>query len=165
MGRLSLVKFKSGTRDQLDDTPITEGTVYFVPDSNNGNGDIAYDLEGYRSWVTSPKVLTMAELDDSVPTLGELIVVTDGWRVIDEDTQEEEVTPCLKIGDGVTNLISLPFLSAYYRVDSRVLEQQLTVLEERFEEHIEDENIHHTKNAEVTPDGDQFILQILNYDL
>lgn len=159
MGKLSLVKFKSGTRDQLDDTPITEGTVYFVPDSNNGNGDIAYDLGGSRTWVPSPKIITYSMMDDSIPLLGELIVVTDGWRVINEDTQEEETSPCLKIGDGTRTLEDLPFLSAYYQIDSRILESRI----ENLESHIQDTDIHHTTNAELLPDGNQWILHIINY--
>ncbi len=165
MGRtLSLVKFITGTRSQLDAENISDGNVYFLPDANDGLGDIAFDLDGQRSWVTSSKIMQVQDLDTSIPKLGELIVVTDGLRTIDTETGVTTVLPGLKIGDGITTLDGLPYLNEGYRVNADILTEQYEKIEAKLDNHIEDTSIHHTKNAQVVASGDQFVLQILNYD-
>ena len=162
---MSLVKFYAGDEQDLLNRPVVNGNVYFLSDANDGLGNIAYDLDNTRSWVTSSKILTVSELDNSVPRLGALIVVTDGLRTIDEDTGEINVLPGLKIGDGVTTISGLPYLNDGYRVNSNILSEQYEAVNLKIDNHIADTDIHHTKNAQVVADGDQFVLQILNYDL
>lgn len=162
--RLSLVRFYAGTEQDLETQSIVNGNVYFLPDANDGLGNIAYDLDDCRSWVTSARIITMDDLDLSVPKLGELVVVTDGLRTIDEDTGDATILPGLKIGDGTTSVSALPYLNEGYRVNADILTQQYHVLEQTVTGHIADTAIHHTENARVFADGDQFILQVLNYD-
>lgn len=154
---MSLVKFFTGEESDLNARPVTNGNVYFLPNANDGLGNIAYDLDDCRSWVTSSKILTVSELDSSIPRLGTLIVVTDALSTIDESTKEITTLPGLKIGDGVTSIMGLPYLNDSYRVSAEILSEQ-------YNNHIADTNIHHTKNAQVVPQGDKFVLQILNYD-
>ena len=161
---MSLVKFISGTRDQLDSHNISDGNVYFLPDANGGLGDIAFDLDGHRSWVTSSKIITIQQLDDSIPRLGELIIVLDAYSTIDEDTEVVTTTPGLKIGDGVTTISNLPYLDEQSRINAEILSEQYERIEATVNEHVGNTDIHHTKNADVIADGDQFVLQILNYD-
>lgn len=46
---LSPIKFVTGSREQLDASPITEGAIYFIPSTTGGPGDVAYDFNGCRS--------------------------------------------------------------------------------------------------------------------
>lgn len=160
---MSLVKFKTGSRAQLDTTAIENGNVYFIPDANDGLGDIAYDLDNCRSWVTSSKIIAAIDLDNSIPKVGELIVVTDAFSTIDEETQIITSYPGLKIGNGTTSVSNLPYIDNDSRVRASILEEQYEDLRKGLDEHIEDTNIHHTENARVVQSGDQFVLQILNY--
>lgn len=157
----SLVHFSTGTRQELDSYEIDDGGVYFIPDANDGMGDIAFDLDGVRSWVTSSKILETSELDESVPRLGELIVVVDGLVTIDEISGETTELPGLKIGDGVASVSALPYLNDGYRVNKDVLGEQYSLLKDTVDDHIADTNIHHTTNARLLTNN---TLEILNYD-
>ena len=59
---LSPIKFVTGSSEQLDASPITEGAIYFIPSINGGPGDVAYDFHGHRSWIVNPKVVEYNEL-------------------------------------------------------------------------------------------------------
>ena len=162
----SLVKFYSGNKTQLEQHAISNGAVYFIPDVNHGLGNIAFDLNGVRTWVMAPKIITLNDLDNSVPKYGELIVVTDALSTMDEETEVVTTSPGLKIGDGVTTVSALPYLNDNYGASIEMLEAQYELLSNDFSNHISDTDIHHTKNAEVETNSlGTYTLKILNYDL
>lgn len=163
---MSLVNFLTGTRQQLENHAIQDGAVYYLPgEENNGRGTIAYDLEGVRSWITTPKILTVSELDNSIPLKGELIVVTDALSTIDENNVTTYY-PALKIGNGSTALNVLPYLDDYHRVQISALYNLIDDLNTTVNSHINNTAIHHTVNGVIheNQDDDAYTLEVLNYN-
>ena len=159
---MTLVNFYVGTRKQLAETPLTDGLIYFIQD-NNSLGEIAYDWDDRRLRVAAPRILTLQNLDNSIPFRGELIVVTDALSTINTDTQEITYTPGLKIGDGITRLNSLPYVNDFYRVDAAILQEQVNQLSQNFNTHTSNTNIHHTINGRISSSNAN-TLEIVNYN-
>lgn len=159
---MPLVSFYVGTKKQLAETPLTNGLIYFLQDTNS-TGEIAYDWNNRRSRVAAPRILTLQNLDSSIPFRGELIVVTDALSTINADTQQITYTPGLKIGDGVTSLNRLPYVNDFYRVDAAILQEQVNQLTQNFNAHASNTNIHHTINGRISSSNAN-TLEIVNYN-
>ena len=137
----------TGSREQLDASPITEGAIYFIPSTTGGPGDVAYDFNGCRSWVSNPRIVTYRDLealDNYIPRVGEIIIVKDAF-ITEEYTPTETIIhhcPGLKIGNGETSAKYLEYTDEYSRINFNKLQQNI----------VEDLN-NLTTTAEYTPAG------------
>lgn len=85
----------------------TNGAIYFSPSSINNSGTIFYDMDNIRYQINKPNIYSLQELSqkqDWVPRKGEIVVVTDAYM------KNNEPFPYIKIGDGETNCLALPYL-------------------------------------------------------
>ena len=137
---LSQVKFYTGIEANLDDKPIENGAIYFIPQDDD-SAIIAYDMNNNRYWISHPSVVTAAELTSSwIPKRGEIVVVSNA--TINDDIWE----PYVKIGDGITNAAALPYIDNNTRVDA---------LRNVVNTHLGNNNIHHT----VTVTGTTYVVE------
>ena len=121
------VKFCTGNEEYLEDKQIDNGTIYFLSGEND-HAVVAYDMNNFRYYVDSPTIKTLSELSPNwIPKAGEIIIVSDA--TITDGVPD----PYVKIGDGKTNSQLLPFIGE----DTRI-----TLLEQRLNQHINDEHIH-----------------------
>ena len=124
---MSSVRFMNGTVAKIEAAPYIDGNVYCATD----NDLLAYDLKGERHWIEDVLYRSTAnwvtELDFD-PTQGQLIVYSD--YMTDEDNNQ---IPGIKIGDGTTPGVELPFITTIY---DQLLDD--------FNEHIKNTSLHFT---------------------
>lgn len=85
----------------------TNGAIYFTPSSINNSGTIHYDINNTRYQINKPNIYSLQQLSekqDWVPRKGEIVIVTDAY------TRNNTPLPYIKIGDGKTNCLALPYL-------------------------------------------------------
>lgn len=124
---MSKVKFYTGTETNIDDKTIENGAIYFT--NKNGSAVIAYDMNNSRYWINYPSVFTLAEMvavgNNYIPKAGEIVVISDAY------TENNVPMASIKIGDGVKNIIALPFIGT---------DTDISILKN----HMNDSSIHHT---------------------
>ena len=124
---LTQVKFYTGREEDLESHDLDNGSIYFLSGDSN-HAVVAYDMNNFRYYVDSPTIKTLSELSPNwIPKAGEIIIVSDA--TITDGVPD----PYVKIGDGKTNSQLLPFIGE----DTRI-----TLLEQRLNQHINDEHIH-----------------------
>lgn len=111
---MALVKFIYGTQEQIANTSLSEGTIYFATDC----GAIAYDLKGSRHWSSLIKHGTTAywsQQTSYIPSFGEIIVYDDYKVLTNRETTEN--VPGIKVGNGNGVVVDLPFITDYLSVE------------------------------------------------
>lgn len=124
---MTQVKFITGREEDLENKELDNGTIYFLSSESN-HAVVAYDMNNYRYYVDNPTIKTLAQLSsDWIPRAGEIVIISDA------SVTDGVPNPYVKIGDGQTDSITLPFLTSDMRI---------TQLEQRLNQHINDEHIH-----------------------
>ena len=133
---MSHVKFYTGSDIDIDTKEIENGAIYFL-NYDNDRTVIAYDMNNNRYFIDYPNLVTVAELTAQwTPRAGEIVIVTDASIV------DGKPTPYVKIGNGITNALSLPYIGDNTEIDE--LRQTIQTLRNEFDIHKNDGLIHHT---------------------
>lgn len=99
------IKFYTGSEVDIDNKQIENGAIYFLP-YDNDRTTIAYDIDNKRYFIDYPILITSNDLTSTwIPKAGEIIIVTD---VV---TQENPLAPYIKIGNGITDSVNLPYIT------------------------------------------------------
>lgn len=71
---MSLVNFKFGSLSDLNNTPYTDGNIYFIfSDNSNANGHIYLDIHGVRKEISA--AYNDLDLQSRISELEKLIIV------------------------------------------------------------------------------------------
>ena len=116
--------------------------------------------------MSNPIILSTSEIADAnignqIPEEGELIVVTDGFTIVDSITGDITATPALKIGDGTTTVANLPYVTDYFAptIDLLVAHMNNHVI------HItNEERVYWNHKASYTVDEETEVLRIFNIE-
>lgn len=126
---MSQVKFYNVETELDENKAIENGAIYFCAKSD-GTAEVAYDMNNNRYWVNYPTITNVAGLVSTwTPRAGEIIVVSDA------STLDGNPVPSIKIGNGVSNSIELPYISD---------DTDISALRNIVDRHLQDSNVHHT---------------------
>lgn len=136
------VKFYTGQEIDIDNKEIENGAIYFLP-YDNDKITVAYDMNNNRYFIDYPNLVTISELTTTwIPKAGEIVIVTDAT------IEDGKPTPYVKIGNGITNALALPYIGD----DTEIAELRQTVqtLRNEFDNHKNDGLIHHRLQVQDT---------------
>ena len=128
------VKFYTDSEVNIDSKAVENGAIYFL---NYGDRvTIAYDMNNNRYFIDYPNLVTLSELNSEwIPKAGEIVIVTDAA------IEDGKPTPYVKIGNGITNALALPYIGDDTEISE--LRQTVQTLRNEFDNHKNDGYIHH----------------------